>query len=64
MSPARSELDCRLYLVTDRKLAGERPLGDVVRAALRGGVTLVQLREKDCARDRFVARARRMSFDR
>jgi len=37
----------RLYLVTDRKSTGGRPLVDVVGAALRGGVDAVQLREKD-----------------
>lgn len=42
----------RLYLVTDRKNTGGRPLTDVVAAALRGGVDAVQLREKDLsARD-------------
>lgn len=39
----------RLYLVTDRKNTGGRPLTDVVEAALRGGVGAVQLREKDLA---------------
>jgi thiamine-phosphate pyrophosphorylase len=33
-------------LVTDRGLAAGRPLEDLVRAAVRGGVTAVQLREK------------------
>ena len=43
----RRALPGPLYLVTDRKQTGGRPLGDVVEAALRGGARLVQLREKD-----------------
>jgi len=42
----RPGFDPSLYLVTDRKLCGERNLADVVALALRGGATLVQLREK------------------
>jgi thiamine-phosphate pyrophosphorylase len=38
--------DPTLYLVTDPELARDRPLTDVVAAAVRGGVTLVQLRDK------------------
>jgi thiamine-phosphate pyrophosphorylase len=38
--------DPTLYLVTDPELARGRALSDVVAAALRGGVTLVQLRDK------------------
>ncbi len=35
-----------LYLVTDRALLGGQVLYQAVEAALQGGVTLVQLREK------------------
>ncbi|MFN3199152.1 MAG: thiamine phosphate synthase [Bradymonadia bacterium] len=38
--------DPRLYLVTDPDLLGERDLVQVVLAAVEGGVTLVQLRDK------------------
>ena len=38
--------DPTLYLVTDPDLARGRPLAEVVAAAIRGGVTLVQLRDK------------------
>jgi thiamine-phosphate pyrophosphorylase len=38
--------DPTLYLVTDPELARGRRLTDVVGAAVRGGVTLVQLRDK------------------
>ncbi len=45
-------LDCSLYLVTDPDIAGERSLLDIVGRALRGGVSLVQLRDKTAeARD-------------
>jgi len=41
------ELDFKLYLVTDRKKTGGRPLMDAVTEALKGGARAVQLREKD-----------------
>ena len=40
-------LNFNLYFVTDRKQTANRPLTDVVHAALDGGVRAVQLREKD-----------------
>jgi thiamine-phosphate pyrophosphorylase len=49
-----------LYLVTDRVLAGPRPLDEIVEEALDGGVTLVQLREKTLAHQPFVDEARRL----
>ena len=52
--------DWSLYLVTDRRLAGERPLEDVVLAAVRGGVTAVQLREKQATTREYVSTARRL----
>ena len=48
----------RLCLVTDRGLARGRPLADLVEAAARGGVTLVQLREKTATTRAFVEEAR------
>ena len=51
-------VDCRLYLVTDRALARGRPLADLVRAAVAGGVTCVQLREKACGTREFIEEAR------
>jgi thiamine-phosphate pyrophosphorylase len=39
--------DFRLYLITDRHQTGGRPLLEVVRRSLEGGVKAVQLREKD-----------------
>jgi thiamine-phosphate pyrophosphorylase len=39
--------DLSLYLVTDKDLAGPRGVIETVRAAIDGGVTLVQLRDPD-----------------
>ncbi len=47
-----------LCLVTDRGLSLGRPLEEVVLAAAAGGVTVVQLREKDCSTREFIALAR------
>lgn len=47
----------RLYLVTDQLSLRGRSLTDVVRAAVQGGVTCVQLREKDLGTGEFVALA-------
>lgn len=44
----KDSTDYSLYLVTDRELAGSRPLCQIVEAAIHGGVTVVQYREK-CA---------------
>jgi thiamine-phosphate pyrophosphorylase len=48
----------RLCLVTDRALARGRPLAEIVGAAVRGGATLVQLREKTATTRVFVEEAR------
>lgn len=47
----------RLYLVTDQSLTRGRSLADVVGAAVQGGVTCVQLREKSLATREFLAQA-------
>lgn len=55
---ARRAVDYSLYLVTDRRLAAGRSLPALVEAAVAGGVTVVQLREKSCSTREFVALAR------
>jgi thiamine-phosphate pyrophosphorylase len=40
-------IDFDVYVITDRQQTGNRPLQEVVEAALRGGVRALQLREKD-----------------
>jgi thiamine-phosphate pyrophosphorylase len=52
--------DWRLYLVTDRGLARGRSMAWVVEAAVRGGVTAVQLREKSCGMRDFVQLGREL----
>jgi len=49
--------DLSLYLVTDRPLSRGRDMQWIVGEALRGGCTMVQLREKDCSTSDFVALA-------
>ena len=51
-------IDYSLYLVTDRGLARGRASVDLVREAVAGGVTCVQLREKDRGTREFIAEAR------
>lgn len=48
----------RLCLVTDRDLARGRPRIDLVMAAVAGGVSMVQLREKDLDTRAFLEEAR------
>ena len=50
--------DLSLYLVTDRVLSRGRTTVDIVREAVAGGVTCVQLREKDLPIRDFIAEAR------
>lgn len=48
----------RLCLVTDRGLAAGRSVVDIALAAVRGGATMVQLREKEATTRAFVDEAR------
>lgn len=53
MAPPR--LDLSLYLVTDSSLLPPgRSLADHVRASIKGGVTIVQLREKTLGTAAFI----------
>jgi thiamine-phosphate pyrophosphorylase len=58
----RKELAERLllYAVTDRHWLGERTLYEVVRDSLDGGVTFLQLREKNLDEDSFYEEAVRL----
>lgn len=53
-------IDLSLYLVTDRPLSYGRDLEWIVLEAVKGGVTAVQLREKDCSTREFVELAIRL----
>lgn len=47
-----------LYAITDRAWTGRQTLHEQLEDALKGGVTLVQLREKDLPRNAFLAEAK------
>jgi len=49
-----------LYMVTDRAMARDRPLDDVVNEAVAGGVTCVQVREKHSTTREFMQQAQRV----
>lgn len=49
-----------LYLVTDRSLAKERDIVRIVKEAVEGGVTIVQLREKNIDTREFVELGKRL----
>lgn len=46
-----------LYGVTDRSWTGKQTLMEQVRSAIKGGVTCIQLREKDLDEDAFLEEA-------
>lgn len=48
---------CVLYAVTDRAWVGELTLAQQVEQALKGGVTMIQLREKDLDEETFEKEA-------
>jgi thiamine-phosphate pyrophosphorylase len=50
-------IDYSLYLVSDRGLSRGRTTIQIVEAALCGGVTCVQLREKTCSTREFITQA-------
>ena len=58
MRPETLMIDYSLYLVTDRSLSRGRSTVEVVAAAIKGGVSCVQLREKSCSTREFVSEAR------
>ena len=49
-----------LYAVTDRAWLGERSLYDDVKSALEGGVTMIQLREKNTDTNAFIKEAKEL----
>lgn len=50
----------RLYIVTDRVAARNRPLELIVEQVIRGGATIVQLREKETSEEEMIATGRRL----
>ena len=53
----KKSLDLSLYLVTDPQVAEGNSFLEVIEDAVKGGVTLVQLREKDCSSREFYDKA-------
>ncbi len=53
------ESDLMLYLVTDRKMAGDK-FEEIVETAIKSGVTMVQLREKQASFEEFCEKAIQM----
>jgi thiamine-phosphate pyrophosphorylase len=54
MSEVKVKVGYSLYLVTDRTLLGDRDLVQSIEQAIRGGVSLVQLREKSVSTREFL----------
>src|SRR3990167_5554947 len=48
----------RLYVITDRSAAQEKPLTEIVRAALEGGADVIQLRDKKASDLELLATAK------
>ena len=46
-----------LYAVTDRAWTGKQTLLEQIESALKGGVTMIQLREKDMDEESFISEA-------
>ena len=51
---SKVHIDYSLYLVTDRNLSRGRSTLDIISAAIDGGVTMVQLREKELSTREFL----------
>ncbi|MFO7956249.1 MAG: thiamine phosphate synthase [Candidatus Brocadiia bacterium] len=56
----KTKADYSLYLVAVPQYCAGRPVEDVVSAAVDGGVTLVQLRDKECTTREYVDLALRL----
>ena len=56
----KPEIDYTLYLCTDRRLMTTDTIEESVERAGKGGVTVVQLREKDCSSREFYEMAVRV----
>ncbi len=57
MKACKFGIDFGLYLVTGRVLSGGLPFEQIVRESAAGGVTVVQLREKDAGAREFLDKA-------
>lgn len=56
----KAKLDMTLYLVTDSTYHTEESFYKTIEEACQGGVTLVQLREKNCGGREYLEKARKV----
>lgn len=56
----KNEIDYTLYLCTDRELMSTETLEEAVERAIKGGCTVIQLREKDCTSQEFYETTKRI----
>ena len=56
----KPDMNYTLYLCTDRRLMTTDTLEEAVELAIQGGVTVVQLREKDCTSREFYEEAEKV----
>lgn len=56
----RPEFDCTLYVCTDRRLMSSASVEESVEAAIRGGATMIQLRDKEVTGREFYETAMRL----
>ncbi len=56
----KRKIDWSLYLVTDRDLSMGRDLEEIIKKAVAGGVSVVQLREKSISTSDFISLAKRI----
>ena len=50
----KSKIDYSLYLCTDRSIMSDTSIEECVEKSLKGGVSVVQIREKDCPGKEFL----------
>ena len=55
-----ASLDLRLYVITDRKISGGRSHEEIAAAAIEGGATVVQFRDKELSGRKQVETALRL----
>lgn len=56
----KNKIDYTLYLCTDRELMSTETLEEAVEQAIKGGCTVIQLREKDCTSQEFYETGKRI----
>ena len=58
----KTDLDMTLYLVTDSTYHTEETFYKTIEEACQGGVTLVQLREKNCGGREYLEKAVHLAY--